>query len=142
MEAVMEREAPDQVSDEATAYEPPLARTGDEIHFYADGIVRHDAPFGKVLKVESRNITVVIYDEYLPHGGKKEHLLHVTDPWLSERPDRRANGAWDFSPAHKERVALKQLIERYGDRLVHMEAYFQAFDKDFKPLQNIPKKSK
>lgn len=142
MQATVENEVKDQCSEESIAYTPPDARIGDEIYYYADGVHRPDAPFGKILSVESRNVTLVIYDEYSPHGMKKEHVLHVSDPWLAERPDRRANGAWDFSPSHKRLQLIHDRLERYGDRIVELEVFAASLDPKFSPSNGDAKPRK
>ena len=117
----MSTEVVDQVSEESLAFEAPEVHVGDEIVFYEDAQVTNKPDFGKVLGISGRNIVVVVYSQHCPHGMLRKSVLHITDPWLQERADRRINGGWDFTAREKKFRKMEATLNRYGDRLVQME---------------------
>lgn len=117
----MSTEVVDQVTEASLAYVPPEASVGDEIVFYEDANLGAKPSFGKVLGISGRNLVAVVYGEHCPNGMVRKSVLHITDPWLEERPERKINGAWDFTKHMKEFHAMKATLNRYGDRLVQLE---------------------
>lgn len=117
VETTVQEEAPTR-----PRYTPPEVYAGDEVVYLRDGVRRHDAPVGKVLSVCGNALTLALYDRHNPDGSYHEDVLHIDNPVLADNPDRRMNGAWEFSKKELAFKAMQARQERYGDRQVESEA--------------------
>jgi hypothetical protein len=80
------------------AFTPPVAETGDPIHWYADPLHPRDPCVGWISgKPGAVTNTLLVF---LPNIGwtEKPSVRHMDDPGLIENPNWRQWGCWDFAP--------------------------------------------
>lgn len=109
----------EQVEQEVREFEMPPATQGMVIRFYQPGTLDPGTTtigFVQGVARSGRSINVAV-----PGRGVYEQVRHLSDPKLKASPEQRENGAWDYTPHHREameyREALNQRLERIEDAL-------------------------
>ena len=127
----------DRRREEAAAWVPPGVLLGDEVVFYEAGDIRDDSSWGKVIGVSGKSVSIQICSIFAPSGEFKQDVLHKDDPWLAERPDRRSQGSWDFSPRQKRLNQMLPRLESLDAVVAGVEAGLSKSNEAFSRLERL-----
>jgi hypothetical protein len=95
---------------EKPAFEMPKVRVGQQVRFYRNGeIVEGHAPEIAFVVKSGRNVISMLKTI---DGWPIQTVYHISDPKLKDKPNLRANGAWDFIEDEiQQRATNAKLLE-------------------------------
>jgi hypothetical protein len=111
--AVVEKpKAADPVAEKPAPppFEAPKVRVGQQVRFYRNGEVidGHAPEIAFVIKGGNRALSMLKTID----GWPIQTVYHISDPKLRDKPNLRANGAWDFIEEEiQQRATNAKLLE-------------------------------
>lgn len=99
----------DRICTVCEQYVMPDVEAGQDVEYYDPTLTDSRKVIGFVLKVARTRRSVSVF---VPSSGKILELVrHRSDPKLNESNDHRENGAWDYSPRHRDLQCLRERVE-------------------------------
>ena len=135
---------PQDIKDEIRAFKMPKVYQGQPVVWYKDGTKNANVfTIGLIIKATPANVTLLL-PEF--RQSRRDAVPHVNDPRLKLGTDHRENGAWDFTPYHREMLSgdgidstdLSGTIEQLANRLDTMQAALDALAVSSDEAEDAP----